>query len=267
MPSPPESPVRRSASEPLTRSSTEVRKSSRLTSSGWRSSTSASRYPATVRSLPENSAANPSGSGWLASDSAARRSPAAQPSVRSTNSASAASDSRTLAASNNARASSAPEAQIASTDLGQLAFQAQTMQPNRRSWRVRSANRSSDADHLAVLHAVWTAETTPARDQHYRDLLAAALPPGYHANRVTRTSGCGGPCGPPNSRARTPPFSWPPRSPNGTWPAPATSPPSWTPASASTLAPSSRSRPARGPPRSPPSPTPNAARTSPRSPR
>ncbi len=39
----------------------------------------------------------------------------------------------------------------------------------------------SDADHLAVLHAIWTAETTAARHQHYRDLLQAALPPGYHA--------------------------------------------------------------------------------------
>jgi hypothetical protein len=39
----------------------------------------------------------------------------------------------------------------------------------------------SDADHLAVLHAIWTAEATPARHDHYRDLLAAALPPGYHA--------------------------------------------------------------------------------------
>jgi len=34
----------------------------------------------------------------------------------------------------------------------------------------------ADADHLAVLHAIWTAETTPARQQRYRDLLAAALP-------------------------------------------------------------------------------------------
>ena len=29
----------------------------------------------------------------------------------------------------------------------------------------------ADADHLARLHAIWTAETTPAREQHYRDLL------------------------------------------------------------------------------------------------
>ena len=39
----------------------------------------------------------------------------------------------------------------------------------------------SDADHLAVLHAIWTAETTPARHQHNRDQLAAVQPPGYHA--------------------------------------------------------------------------------------
>jgi hypothetical protein len=37
----------------------------------------------------------------------------------------------------------------------------------------------SDADHLAVLHTIWTAETAPARHQRYRDLYLAALPPGY----------------------------------------------------------------------------------------
>ena len=37
----------------------------------------------------------------------------------------------------------------------------------------------ADADHLAILHAIWAAETTPARDQRYRDLLMGALPPGY----------------------------------------------------------------------------------------
>jgi hypothetical protein len=35
------------------------------------------------------------------------------------------------------------------------------------------------ADHLAILHAIWTAETTPARDQAYRARLMNALPPGY----------------------------------------------------------------------------------------
>ena len=37
----------------------------------------------------------------------------------------------------------------------------------------------ADADHLAILHAIWTAETSPVREQRYRDLLLAALPPGY----------------------------------------------------------------------------------------
>ncbi len=37
----------------------------------------------------------------------------------------------------------------------------------------------ADADHLAILHAIWAAETTPARDQRYRDLLLGTLPPGY----------------------------------------------------------------------------------------
>jgi hypothetical protein len=37
----------------------------------------------------------------------------------------------------------------------------------------------ADADHLAILHGIWTAETTPGREQRYRDLLLAALPPGY----------------------------------------------------------------------------------------
>ena len=38
----------------------------------------------------------------------------------------------------------------------------------------------ADADHLALLHAIWTAETGPAREQRYRNLLAAAQP-GHHA--------------------------------------------------------------------------------------
>jgi len=38
----------------------------------------------------------------------------------------------------------------------------------------------ADADHLALLHAIWIAETSPAREQRYRNLLTAALP-GHHA--------------------------------------------------------------------------------------
>ena len=37
----------------------------------------------------------------------------------------------------------------------------------------------ADADHLAVLHAIWTAETRHARHDRYRNLVAAALPPGH----------------------------------------------------------------------------------------
>jgi hypothetical protein len=44
-----------------------------------------------------------------------------------------------------------------------------------QTWRQALA----DADHLAILHAIWTAETTPAREQRYRDLLMSALPPEY----------------------------------------------------------------------------------------
>jgi len=36
----------------------------------------------------------------------------------------------------------------------------------------------ANADHLAILHAIWTAETTPAREQRYKDMLSASLPPG-----------------------------------------------------------------------------------------
>src|SRR3984957_18927555 len=43
-----------------------------------------------------------------------------------------------------------------------------------QAWRQALA----DADHLAVLHAIWTAETTPARERRYRALLESALPPG-----------------------------------------------------------------------------------------
>ena len=37
----------------------------------------------------------------------------------------------------------------------------------------------ADADHLAIWHAIWAAETTPARQRRYEDLLMSALPPAY----------------------------------------------------------------------------------------
>lgn len=39
----------------------------------------------------------------------------------------------------------------------------------------------ADADHLALLHAIWIAETAPVRQQRDKDLLAAALRPGQRA--------------------------------------------------------------------------------------
>ena len=67
-----------------------------------------------------------------------------------------------------------------------------------RDGQQRSATQTrqqalADADHLALLHAIWTAETTPARQQRYRDLLMAALPPehrdepGHQARWLLRT--------------------------------------------------------------------------------
>ncbi len=52
-------------------------------------------------------------------------------------------------------------------------------QQHAATWTRRQA--LSDADHLALLNAIWTAETTPARDQRYLDLLTSALPPGHRA--------------------------------------------------------------------------------------
>ncbi len=43
---------------------------------------------------------------------------------------------------------------------------------------IRQRNLAN-ADHLATLHAIWTAETTVARHDRYRDLVTAALPPGH----------------------------------------------------------------------------------------
>ena len=43
---------------------------------------------------------------------------------------------------------------------------------------TRRRNLAS-ADHLAALHAIWTAETRATRHDRYRDLITAALPPGH----------------------------------------------------------------------------------------
>jgi conjugative relaxase-like TrwC/TraI family protein len=53
-----------------------------------------------------------------------------------------------------------------------------------RDGQQRSATQTrhqalADAGHLALLHAIWTAETTPARHRRYQDLLMSILPPAY----------------------------------------------------------------------------------------
>jgi hypothetical protein len=79
-----------------------------------------------------------------------------------------------------------------------------------RDGQQRSATQarnqaSADADHLALLHAIWTAETTPDRQQRYRDLLMSILPlgdrrkPSYQARWLWRTLRA-----PPNWPASTP---------------------------------------------------------------
>jgi hypothetical protein len=44
----------------------------------------------------------------------------------------------------------------------------------------------ANADHLAVLHAIWAAETRDSRHDRYRELVAAALPPGHRGELCHR---------------------------------------------------------------------------------
>jgi hypothetical protein len=44
----------------------------------------------------------------------------------------------------------------------------------------------ANADHLGILHAIWTAETTGARDDRYRDLVLASLPSGHRQDLSPR---------------------------------------------------------------------------------
>jgi hypothetical protein len=74
-----------------------------------------------------------------------------------------------------------PVTDSATEDKDALAVLAEVLD---RDGRQLSATQTwqqalADADHLAILHAIWSAETAPARDQRYQDLLMAALPPEY----------------------------------------------------------------------------------------
>jgi hypothetical protein len=120
-----------------------VRSSSRRTGPGCRSSTSASRYSATVRSVPENPAANRPGSGCPASDSAASRSPAAQPSVRSCSTARVGSSSSTPAPANSSPASATVNFKSPARISVSPPSSRSRCSPSRTSCRAAKTNRSS----------------------------------------------------------------------------------------------------------------------------
>src|ERR1700721_2425916 len=44
---------------------------------------------------------------------------------------------------------------------------------------ISALGARADVDHLAILHAIWAAETGPVRDQRYHTLLMNSLPPAY----------------------------------------------------------------------------------------
>jgi len=125
----------------------------------------------------------------------------------------------------------------------------------------------ADADHLAVLHAIWTAETAPAPEQRYKDLLTASLPPGYQhepghqAKWLWRTLRAAELAGLDPGQVLAAAIGE--RTLTGARDVPAVIDARSAPGPAS----SSRSPPARGPGSSLRSPTPNSARTPPRSPR
>ena len=48
-----------------------------------------------------------------------------------------------------------------------------------QSASVTRQRNLANADHLAVLHAIWVAETTAARHDRYRDLITGAPPPDH----------------------------------------------------------------------------------------
>ena len=151
-----------SAERPDTRSSTLVRNSSRRTSSFCRSSTSASRYSATVRSLPENSAANRSGSSCPASDSAASRSPAAHPSVRSYSVRRADSPSSTPAAASSSRVSARLNRRSAARISVSSPSSRSRCSPSRGSCRVARTTRSSSGARITSSSSWRRASSDPS---------------------------------------------------------------------------------------------------------
>jgi hypothetical protein len=123
----------------------------------------------------------------------------------------------------------------------------------------------ANADHLAILYAICTAETRDARHDRYRELVTAACRPATASRSRTGPAGCSAPWTLPNWPAWTPPKSSAPPSHPATWLDPATSPLSSTPGYASASIPCSPSRKAPGPAAFPICPTPHCRPTSPKS--
>ena len=48
----------------------------------------------------------------------------------------------------------------------------------------------ANADHLGILQTIWSAETAATRNDRYRELVLAALPPGYRQDLSPRPGGC-----------------------------------------------------------------------------
>ena len=119
-------------------------------------------YSATVRSVPENSAANRSGSGCPASDNAASRNPAAHPSVRSCSIITAESGSATPAASNISRASAAVNRRSASRISVSSPSSRSRCNPSRTSCRVASTNRSCGGARITSSSSCRRASSAPS---------------------------------------------------------------------------------------------------------
>ena len=63
----------------------------------------------------------------------------------------------------------------------------------------------ANADHLAILHAIWTAETAARPGAAVQSPAhEPACRPATAPNQATRPVGCGGPCAPPSWPAWTP---------------------------------------------------------------
>ena len=119
----------------------------------------------------------------------------------------------------------------------------------------------ANADHLGILNAIWAAETRGAREDRYRELVMATLPPATGSRCRTSPGGCSGPCTLLSWPGLILPRSPAPRSPPVTWPASGTSPASWTPGSGSASTRCCPSRRASGPNESPRCRTPSAGLT------